>query len=169
MLSRRAQSPDRGRAFRVNDQSDTPKESRFRSVSEVHVVFRQGNQTLLLRRFQTGYMDGYYSLPAGHLEPGESYRTAAAREAMEEAGLKVSTPDLDLGLTMHRYEEEARLSLFFIARNWKGTPRNMEPHKCSDLAWYDPAEKTQEMVPYVGEALRLIACGQSYCEFGWNS
>lgn len=43
----------------------------------VHMLFLRGEQVLLIRRYQTGYMDGHYSLPAGHLDGGERVRMAA--------------------------------------------------------------------------------------------
>ena len=56
-------------------------------------VFSDG-QVLLIERGK-GALKGYWSLPGGHVEPGEPAREAARREVLEETGV---VADL-LGLT----------------------------------------------------------------------
>jgi 8-oxo-dGTP pyrophosphatase MutT (NUDIX family) len=55
----------------------------------VHIFFIRGGTVLLLRRFNTGYEDGNYSVPAGHLEGDETVVQAAIREAREEIGVEL--------------------------------------------------------------------------------
>lgn len=65
---------------------------RYRLSASVFVIFARGADLLLLRRKGTGWMDGFYSLPAGGLEEGEAIRDAAVRQAEEEVRLRVD-PD----------------------------------------------------------------------------
>jgi 8-oxo-dGTP pyrophosphatase MutT (NUDIX family) len=44
----------------------------------------------MLRRVNTGWMDGYYGFPAGHKETGESFLDCAIREVKEEVGLDIT-------------------------------------------------------------------------------
>ena len=48
-------------------------------------IFRDG-QVLLIERGK-GALKGYWSLPGGHVEPGEPAREAARREVLEETGV----------------------------------------------------------------------------------
>jgi 8-oxo-dGTP diphosphatase len=55
-------------------------------------IFR-GDTVLIVERGK-GALPGTWSLPGGHIEPGESARDAAAREVGEETGLTVTLDGL---------------------------------------------------------------------------
>ena len=141
--------------------------NRFRIIPEVHLVLRDQGRLLMLRRFQTGYMDGHYSLVAGHVEGNETFAAAMAREAREEAGITVPEDALTLVHTMHRKSDEERLSLFFETSHWQGEITNAEPHKCDALDWFAPEALPVNCIPYIRAALRSIVAGMPYSEFGW--
>lgn len=144
------------------------EQQRFQLIPEVHLVLRDGGRVLLLKRHNTGYEDGNWSLVAGHADGGETLRQATCREAAEEAGLAIVPADLHLLHVVHRRSTQERLSFFFGAHRWQGTPVNREPHKCSALAWFDEQVLPPNMVPYVRHALAMIAAGRADSEFGWD-
>lgn len=140
---------------------------RFTLIPEVHLLLTEGSYILLLKRHNTGYEDGNYSLVAGHADGGETMREAMGRGAMEEAGLTIQPADLVLRHVIHRRSEAERMSLFFSATAWQGRPANREPHKCSALGWHELAGLPQNMVPYVRHAITAVQRGEVYSEFGW--
>ena len=48
------------------------KIQRFKMIGSSYLLLIENNKILLSRRFNTGYEDGKYSLPAGHVETGET-------------------------------------------------------------------------------------------------
>jgi 8-oxo-dGTP diphosphatase len=81
----------------------------------VHIFFIRGGTVLLLRRFNTGYEDGNYSVPAGHLEGDETVVQAAIREAREEIGVGLRPDEVAVVGTMHRKSGDERVDFFVVA------------------------------------------------------
>jgi len=133
----------------------------------VHLFFFRGDQILLLRRFNTGYADGQYSVPAGHLDGDETVMAAAIREAVEETGLQIEQDDIAFSSVMHRGEGEERVDFFVHVHKWQGEPVNIEPDKCDELRWVRVNELPSNTVPYVRKALQNHANAVRFDEFGW--
>ena len=133
----------------------------------VHLLFFREDQVLLLRRFNTGYADGQYSVPAGHLDGGETVLAAARREALEETGVAIAAEDLTFSSVMHRMNADERVDFFLHVRSWDGEPENTEPDKCDELRWVNMDELPDNIVPYVRQAIRNHNDGTRFYEFGW--
>ncbi|MBE3067797.1 MAG: NUDIX domain-containing protein [Chloroflexi bacterium] len=134
----------------------------------VHLFLFRGNQILLLRRYQTGYMDGHYSLPAGHLDGEETVRMAGVREAREEIGVRIDPADMVFAGVFHRHDDDERVDFFVQVRNWSGEPVNAEPGKCDELRWADLDGLPENTVPYVQRAIENFRGGIPFEEFGWK-
>jgi 8-oxo-dGTP diphosphatase len=142
--------------------------TRFRAVVAVHLLLLRGEEVLLLRRANTGYEDGNYSVIAGHLDGDETATQAMVREAFEEAGIRVAPADLRFAHVMHRKEAaeaDERIDLFFTATRWQGEPEIGEPEKCSELQWSPLNALPPNVVPYVRAALDHYRQHQAYAEF----
>lgn len=134
--------------------------------SAVYVVFERAGKVLLLRRFQTGYCDGSYSLPAGHLDGGEHPTAAAIREAAEEVGLVLKPEQLQFAHVMHRINPDFEyVDFYFTCPEFEGEPRNMEPHKCDELRWVSYDELPDNMIPEVRIVLQHIRDHIPYSEY----
>ena len=109
---------------------------RFKLISAVHVfVKNDSHEILMLRRANTGYEDGNYSVIAGHLDGHEEVTEAAIREAKEEAGIEIRSTDIEVVGVMHRKQDDERIDFFLSASRWNGDIVNMEPGSCDDLSW----------------------------------
>jgi 8-oxo-dGTP diphosphatase len=133
----------------------------------VHLLFFRGDQVLLLRRFNTGYADGQYSVPAGHLDGGETVIAAARREGLEETGVRIEAEDVAFSSVVHRKDGDERVDFFVHVRNWQGEPANTEPEKCDELRWVNINELPDNVIPYVKKAIQNHLLGISFNEFGW--
>jgi 8-oxo-dGTP diphosphatase len=141
---------------------------RFRLIPEVHLLLLRQGQILLLQRQNTGFEDGNWSVIAGHVEGREPARVAMAREAWEEAGLRLDPQSLALVHLMHRRSDDERVSFFFRAERWRGEPVNREPQKCGALAWFALDALPANMVGYVRQGIELALAREVYSEFGWE-
>jgi len=132
-----------------------------------HIFLLRGDNVLMLRRFNTGYEDGSYSVVAGHLEGDETIIAAAIREIEEEVGVKVKPEDIDVVGVMHRKSDDERVDFFLATRNWSGEPVNRERDKCDDIGWYMFDMLPVNTIPYVKTALDNYLQGVWFNEFGW--
>jgi mutator protein MutT len=142
---------------------------RARFPVTVHLLFFRDHQILLLRRFHTGYEDGNYSVPAGHLDGGETVRGAAVREVLEEVGVHIDVNDVAFATVIHRKSDDERVDFFLHIKEWAGEPFNAEPAKCDELRWYDLDALPENTIPYVRKAIWNYLEGVPFDEFGWES
>jgi 8-oxo-dGTP diphosphatase len=122
------------------------------------VIFRDGKVLLLRRAKSPGH--GFWSLPGGRVEFGESLHIALAREVDEETGLKIDIVALagwrevlpGAGGGGHY------LIMSFAARWTGGEPRLNEEH--DDFKWVEPGRfgdlKLTGGLPEVVEAARRL-------------
>jgi 8-oxo-dGTP diphosphatase len=141
----------------------------YRPHVGVHLILAEGRKVLLLRRANTGFADGCWSVPGGSLEYGETLPQAAAREALEEVGVTIDPADLSFALLCHHTDPDglARVGVFFTARRWAGEPVNAEPHKCSEIAWHDRDELPGDIVSYIRTGLDAHDHGTAFTLDGW--
>ncbi len=147
-----------------------PKRVRHQLSVAVFVALMRSEAVCLLRRVGTGWMDGYFSLPAGTLEADETIRSAAAREAKEEIGIDLDPADLRHSHVLHSLTEgNDWAGHFFVAAKWSGEPRICEPDKHGELRWFALDQLPADIIPYVRQALIAISRDEPYSEFGWQA
>ena len=137
-------------------------------IPAVHMFFVKHDSILLLKRLNTGYHDGDYSVPAGHIEPNESVIAAAIREASEELGILVRPADLTIVQVMHRKSSRERVDFFLRVNHWQGDIRNHEPDKCEALQWFSVQELPENTIPYIRRAIQNYVQHIPFDVFGWE-
>ena len=142
---------------------------RFTLPAAVFLILRRDNKVLLLKRYNTGWHDGEYDLIAGHLEAEESLTTALVRESRDEIGITVQPQDVQFESLLHGHFDNGKeyFYVFFQVTRWKGTPKIMEPEKCSELSWFDIAQLPANLTPGTQLGLNAYLYKQPYKEFGF--
>ncbi|HVO86685.1 MAG TPA: NUDIX domain-containing protein [Candidatus Binatia bacterium] len=135
---------------------------KLKVVPSVFVAIISDGKVLLLRRANTNWLDGYYGLPAGHLEDQEQLKDGAVRELKEEAGLEAEPKDLRL---IHIYQnhhnaDAPHYGYIFQASAWSGQPKIMEPDKCDDIGFFPLNDLPEKIEPYVKEALNQLGADE---------
>lgn len=129
-----------------------------------YLILEQAGKILLSLRKNTGYLDGFYSLVAGHVEQGEAGTAGMCREALEEIGIIIYPNHLKTMLTMHRKSNRDNIDLFMHCATWQNEIINAEPHKCGGLDFFDYDKLPENTSPYVLKALGAIKGGVTYLE-----
>jgi 8-oxo-dGTP pyrophosphatase MutT (NUDIX family) len=142
-------------------------------ASAAHLfMFDADGRLLVIRRNTTGYLDGYWSVPAGHIDAGETAAQACAREALEEVGLRMDPARLRFELVQQKTaaDGEARIDFFFSCDLRPGDePTVAAPREVDRVAWAPPGDLPQPFAPYVTAALRARARGRAYETWGFET
>ena len=131
------------------------------------LVFVDG-KILLMKRQNSGCDDGMYSLPSGHIEEGEDPLEGAVRETLEEIGILVT--DLEFLSVIYRTNKSIGqkcskkdfVDFFFVCKSFNGTPRIMEPEKCSEIIFSDVYDLPENTVPQAKVAIENIDSGHNF-------
>ncbi len=146
-------------------------------VTGVALILKKEGKILLYKRNITGKIAfGSFALPGGTVENNETVKRTACREAAEEIGIEIDEKDVSIVHVLRlreKYDTSTNVTnqiliLYFAEINtWKGEPQNLEPHKHSDLTWFDINELPQNLFPLNEQALNYINRGVFYAEVGW--
>lgn len=142
---------------------------RHTAIPASYLFLRRGDEILLMLRQNTGYYDGWYTVPAGHIEEGELPSEAMIREAKEEIGIDLDPASVRPVHAMYRIRHDEtgeRADYFFEAREWSGEPINAEPSKCAGLAWFSIHALPENFMHHVREVLTSVEAGVWYSELG---
>jgi 8-oxo-dGTP diphosphatase len=134
-----------------------------------YVIVRNSGKIAFVLRSNTDWMNHHYGLPSGKVEKNESFSQAAIREAKEEIGITVLPENLKFIHISHRHDDNYDwVDVFFEATEWSGEPYNAEPHMHSELAWLDPKNLPDNVIPNIRYLIEQIESNKTYGEYGWD-
>jgi 8-oxo-dGTP diphosphatase len=139
------------------------------AVPASYLILKKDDKILLARRKGSGYYDGWYSVPAGHIEAGELPIDALVREVKEEVGITIKKENTRFAHAMYRTKHDPtgdRADYFFVVTEWEGEPTICEPHKCDDVQWFPVNALPTNIMHHVREAIEYIEKGETYSELG---
>jgi len=148
--------------------NSTTSKPRFNFYAAVYLIVKKENHVLLMRRFNTDWMPGMYTLPAGHIDGNETAQMAMSREAKEEINLTILPEDLSVVHTMHRKSDDREyFDIFLEAQKYGGELNINEKDKCDDLNWFPESSLPENTLDNVKVALKLISDGQHFSTLGF--
>lgn len=118
-------------------------------------------QILLSKRKNTGYKDGEYELPGGHLEENEDLYESMIREAKEELGISLKRKNLKIVHIMHHYTGK-RMNFILETEKSDLEPRIMEVDKCEELKWVEINNLPENTMEKVKIIIGYIEKGELY-------
>jgi ADP-ribose pyrophosphatase YjhB (NUDIX family) len=121
------------------------------------VVVLRGGKLLLLKRVNNPEAR-HWGLPGGKVDWMEAAATSAARELLEETGVEAGPMTL---LCAADYIDpkagEHWLCPIYLAPIATGEAHRAEPHKHSDLGWFDPADPPSPLTVTARAAIEALA------------
>jgi 8-oxo-dGTP diphosphatase len=100
----------------------------------VQCIVREAGRILFGRRLAV-FGHGSWGLPGGQLEHGETFPVAALRELEEETALVGEGVEV-VALADATAENNFHVQIGCLITAWHGTPRNVSPDTCSELAFF---------------------------------
>lgn len=130
-------------------------------VKKIAVIFiiKKDDKVLFLKRENTGKCDGYYMLPGGHVDEGETVLQAAVRELKEELNIMVAEDDLIFRLIE---PTKTHIHFFFEVKKYQGVIKNNEPEKHAAADFLDL--ENPDIYPTVRDEVNAIFSGENYIE-----
>jgi 8-oxo-dGTP diphosphatase len=148
--------------------TDEVMKERNKAVPAVYVILKNEKGEILMgRRCNTGYEDGNYTIPSGHVEAAEGPINAIIREAKEEVGITLKAEDLKFVHFLYREKQDStgdRVDIFYEASKWEGEIINPEPDKCDDLSWFPITNLPANTIFHVKKVIECVQKGIPYSE-----
>ena len=135
----------------------------------INLIIKQDDKVLLFFRNDGffNYDGGWWVLPAGHIEQGETARAAAIREAQEELDINIDPEDIKLvHVTSNLASRTESFDFYFMVSRYTGTIRNCESGKCVEMRYFtlDEVANLKNVISPTRMSLSCLQRGEIYSE-----
>ena len=133
----------------------------------VQLILEKEDKILLMKRKNTGYEDGKYGLPGGHVEKNEEIKIAMIRETKEEIGIDIKKDDLKLYKVVNIKINDETQYIYFIFNTckWSGNIENCESDKCEEVKWINKDNIPENTIQFIKDLLKNNE--DIYLPYGW--
>ena len=135
--------------------------------SAVFAIIRDNTWAILFqKRSNTGFRDGLYQLPSGHMEGRETMKEAMIRELAEELNIHVLENDLTIAHISHTVAgDRVYFNIYMEVSHYTGEITNCETDKCSEISFHSMEEIVgKPEFQYEVETLEKIFQGEKFSE-----
>jgi ADP-ribose pyrophosphatase YjhB (NUDIX family) len=143
---------------RAGGTSITDVAARRRVVVDVILLLVRNGRVLLRERANTGYGDGAYEPPSGHLADRETIVDTAIRVA-SAAGIVIGAENVSLAHVMHDVSGSGRIAFFLSVSGWVDQPTS------PDVCWFPVGDLPTNMLDRARVALRNYADGMRFSTY----
>ncbi len=120
------------------------------------------NKIFLIKRANSGWEDGKWTIPGGRVEVGESIKQTAVRELKEETAIVISEDDLHF---VHiEYMKDKFINYFFSFEPIDTNIIPQEKDKVSEYGWFDLDKLPEPIAANGHKVLEMISDGEYFSE-----
>ena len=119
---------------------------KFSRVGVCALIINKTGKVLLGKRHQDPqkadselHGEGSWTLPGGKLEFLEKPKKACIRETLEETGIKIKKLEF-FSVSNDMVPDAHFVTIGFLAKEFKGEPKVMEPDEITEWRWFNQAE-----------------------------
>lgn len=135
----------------------------------INLIIKKDDKVLLFFRNDGffNYDGGWWVLPAGHIEQGETAMAAAIREAKEELDIDIAPDDIKcVHVTSNLASRTESFDFYFEVTKYTGTIRNCEGDKCVEMRYFtlDEVASLKNVISPTRISLAGVSRGEMYSE-----
>ena len=103
------------------------------TVDVVAGIFLKDGKFLVERRRSDDTADaGFFTIPGGHVDKGETLEDALKREMKEELSVDVEKAEMIFKGLYTASDGEKQMCYYFIVKDWSGNP---SPNEAAEIFW----------------------------------